>query len=1002
MHHLFISYSRHDRAFVERLSEHLSKAGKDTWVDWEDIPPTATFMEEIARAIEAADSFIFIISPDSCVSTVCRQEIEHAAHNNKRLIPILCRPTPSDSVPAAVAALNWIRFDAINDFDDGLALLNVAIDTDYDWVRSHTEILVRASEWEQRKRTRSALLRGSELASAEHLFADNAAKQPQATPLQREFLVASRQNATRTLRIIVGAVCVALVITSVLAMVAVRFSQIAETHRLEAERQQHLAEERARVANSERLAAESRDHLGTQLDLAMLLSVEAYHTNQTPEAANSMLYSLQQSPYLRRYLHGHTGKVGSVAFHPNGRILASGGKNEVIIWDLDTTKPLLQISTTFSPRRLAFSPDGSVLGGDNVREAFFWDARSGRELGEVEGSFEGFLGNGRARILVGPPRDRHTLFTVDPRKHLSIDPYTDDHLKYRFVRFPFGDDFYTVAMSRDGKLLATERHGGVEVWDTVTGRPLYPEATCANANSPLGALAFDSKKRFLLCGGDEHFTFVDVTSGEAGDTLPIQGYVHALAVSDDGEMIASTGSDKQIFLWNASTREQVGTSLAGHLADVSGIAFSPDGKTLASASDDGEVILWDAIASQPAQQTLGGYRIRSGIYSFASQAGTPAQAPESDAAFEALLRAFDSRDALFQRLATAMQFGPNGTTLAVVSGDGSLQLSNVIQRRPISQIHHAFAWSPHVMALSPIANIVAASGTPAKGYVGQYNVDIVDTATGRHLLTPKQSDTLLGDAMAFSPDGRLLAVAGHHDLQFLDVTSQQTVQVIENVGLQFVDAVDFEPGGQRILIAGIANYPSNPTYETWEWDIAANKRTHVLSSGSQTTAISFSPDGGILALGTADGNVTTMRTVSFEALTIPFRADNGRIDILQFSRDSKLLAIGGEQRAQLWDVENQRRVGDALYGPVFSEDGVSTVDKLGAMVFSEDHKALLAAYPLSQTVASWTVDPQDWIRYICTVANRNMSLVEWAQFMKAEPYRETCPGLQRGHDFHNR
>jgi len=89
VHHLFISYSRQDKAFVERLSTALVAHGKTTWVDWQDIPPTATFMDEIRSAIDAADSFLFVISPASCHSPICRQEVGHAAASHKRLIPIV-------------------------------------------------------------------------------------------------------------------------------------------------------------------------------------------------------------------------------------------------------------------------------------------------------------------------------------------------------------------------------------------------------------------------------------------------------------------------------------------------------------------------------------------------------------------------------------------------------------------------------------------------------------------------------------------------------------------------------------------------------------------------------------------------------------------------------------------------------------------------------------------------------------------------------------------------
>ena len=76
---LFISYSRKDREFVRALHDALRNAGREAWVDWEDIPLTADWMQEIHGAIEAADSFLFVISPDSVVSEVCAREIEHAA-----------------------------------------------------------------------------------------------------------------------------------------------------------------------------------------------------------------------------------------------------------------------------------------------------------------------------------------------------------------------------------------------------------------------------------------------------------------------------------------------------------------------------------------------------------------------------------------------------------------------------------------------------------------------------------------------------------------------------------------------------------------------------------------------------------------------------------------------------------------------------------------------------------------------------------------------------------
>ena len=85
---VFISYSRRDTEFVKKLDESLKQEGLEVWVDWEDIPLSANWMEEIEAGIEGADVFVFVISPDSLASEVCRKELNYAMMRNKRFIPV--------------------------------------------------------------------------------------------------------------------------------------------------------------------------------------------------------------------------------------------------------------------------------------------------------------------------------------------------------------------------------------------------------------------------------------------------------------------------------------------------------------------------------------------------------------------------------------------------------------------------------------------------------------------------------------------------------------------------------------------------------------------------------------------------------------------------------------------------------------------------------------------------------------------------------------------------
>jgi hypothetical protein len=65
MAEVFISYARTDQGFVRDLNAALQKLNRDTWIDWRSIPDSAEWRAEIFAAIEAADNFLFIISPDS-------------------------------------------------------------------------------------------------------------------------------------------------------------------------------------------------------------------------------------------------------------------------------------------------------------------------------------------------------------------------------------------------------------------------------------------------------------------------------------------------------------------------------------------------------------------------------------------------------------------------------------------------------------------------------------------------------------------------------------------------------------------------------------------------------------------------------------------------------------------------------------------------------------------------------------------------------------------------
>jgi WD40 repeat protein len=962
MHHLFISYSRKDRPFVEPLAKALADQGRTAWVDWKDIPPTATFMEEIRRAIEGADSFVFVLSPDSVVSPVCRQEVEHAVLHHKRLIPVVCRGVEANECLPALAAINWIFFDGAATFDASVQRLTTAIDTDLAWVREHTELLTRAIDWEQGGRRRSPLLRGEDLTAAEHEMVQAAdGRQPQPTSLQREFVLASRRDASRRLRTVIGAVSLALVATLVLAVVA--FVQF------------RLADRRARIADSRRLATVAKTLVADQLDLSMLLSIEAFRTAPTLEAKSALLGSLQQSPYLKRFLRGHTGEVLSVAYHPNGRLLVSGGEKEMIVWDLATGRPARPPLPQQYVEDLQFSPDGKTLGGKTWQHEehlpFFWDTRTWKPIGpQVEGDFKGFAPDGRALILKGLE-----LRKLDVRAQTWSGPLVE--LPDDFLASLFSLQF---AFSSDGSWLAGEHwYAGVNLWNLATGERRDPPADVPHLG--VTALLFDPKGRFVLSvDHDEGISFWDVkTLQPFGDPIGAHSGITHLAVSPDGTVIASGDDDHRIKLWRGDIRQQIGGALSAHRGEIRGLAFSPDGRSLASAGEDGAVLLWDVITPQPPRTPLGGHQILGGIDHFG-----PSAVPSEEKAEEEGIYAF--AEARGQSARTLLRFSPDATVLAAGSGGGSVDLWIVARGTKRIGSLRLFPESLRSLALSPDGTVLAAGGTtgdPIDPQPGDREVvALVAVPSGKHLARPLHGKSGFGQTVTFSPDGRTLVVGGKDGLMFLDVRTGRILARLVRSGFSEISALAYRPDGSGLILSGKTAAHDAPVTELW--DPGERKRVRALQK-EQFSALVFSPDGKLVATGEKGGFVVR-DGVSFEPRTLP-SSEGLKDKDMSFSPDGQSLAIVGDSGVQLWNVGDRQAIGSPLQIPSTAW-GAEPVD---AVAFTRDGKTLLSAYPLSKTLVHWDLDPESWMRRICKIVQRNLTAIEWKQYLGNDvPYQKTC------------
>src|SRR6202047_5204351 len=241
---VFISYSRKDRAFADRLTIALKERGFAPLIDRTDIYVFEDWWQRIQNLIVQADTILFVLSPDSVSSPVCKREVEFATSRNKRLAPIEICPVDTAIIPAALERCNFELFDNSEMFEQNVDRLAEALQLDIGWIRKHTEFGDQAHNWTAAGRPGGLLLRSPTLEEAEHWIASRPRNAPAPTPQTQAFIAESRRAASRQRDVLIGSLTAGLIAAIGLAGSALWQRWIAEGERV-------IAEEAKLTAQSE-------------------------------------------------------------------------------------------------------------------------------------------------------------------------------------------------------------------------------------------------------------------------------------------------------------------------------------------------------------------------------------------------------------------------------------------------------------------------------------------------------------------------------------------------------------------------------------------------------------------------------------------------------------------------------------------------------------------------------------------------------------------------------
>lgn len=117
----FVSYSRHDRQFVERLTGSLREAGVRTWTDLDNIAPGKEWAHEIDRGLVEARVLIYVASTHSAQSRWMDAEFDAFLRKAGRVIPVIIDDDGPANLPPPLRRFQWVDFRGT--FETGLRLL---------------------------------------------------------------------------------------------------------------------------------------------------------------------------------------------------------------------------------------------------------------------------------------------------------------------------------------------------------------------------------------------------------------------------------------------------------------------------------------------------------------------------------------------------------------------------------------------------------------------------------------------------------------------------------------------------------------------------------------------------------------------------------------------------------------------------------------------------------------------------------------------------------------
>ena len=910
-------------------------------------------------------------------------------------------------------------------------------DTLHQWLEENRERLqiprrlaVAATIWEEHDHDPEQLYRGARLAEVQEWAAQYGAR---LTPLDNEFLTASQaaaneeirrkearqqreleqaqalaeaeQHKNKQLRLFVIIASTLFLLATVLAIVAFfqktaadeatvdaeNAHQEALTNATEAETAREEAEKQEEITLFRKLAIGAQNYKVDQLDLSLLLGVEANQLMaaiqaQYPDAisesdqvevASSLLAGLLYSPYLNSYFQDETASfinTVAVSSDQDDQIVASGGSaGEIILWQNDNPEPMLIIdnahehdisSLTFNHNSTLLASAGCNLFNIKTQacEEFaidLWQIPSGEHV----------------KTLTSPSiREKINALTFSPDDSLLASGGNDDVIllwnldNLEQLGTPFighSDNVNALAFNHDGTQLASGSNDNSTIlWDVASGEntALLPDEP-QHSNS-VRSLAFDPSGRWLASGGNDDTIIIwdlkpEDTEQAIGRKIRMERDVIDLAFTAEGELVAAGMIRRTVKLWKIKNNNTIIDSnipLEGHASRVLSLAFNDDGSMLASGATDKTTILWDIFSQQ------------SPIMSILEKTGE---------ATEAIT--FDS---------TGNHIASGGCYQTTDKNKCILGQVNVwdYDRKTLLFEATAHAGATTAVAFNNNNTLFASAGcnmiNEENGGCARGEIVLWDASNGEKLNTLFDERMLKNiNSIAFHPNKEEILASGSEDgyVWLWDVNTGEIIKEFSFYNQSVINEVAFNLDGHILATGG-----NDKIIRLWDTETGQLIYQEELSDIIR--ALSFSPDSQLLAVGTSNGitHLWDVRNNLPQPAGKPLTAHDccGVTDVA-FSADSKILGTSGDdENIVLWDVATHQPIA------LIQSHGA---DANSIAFHPQSNELVMVSGGDDKEVFLFSTAWDDLETYACNLVKRNLTWQEWhLQISNQLPYEKSC------------